>query len=86
MSRAFHPPLFVAHPDQICDQDMIVDLGVTGSCRRMAGHGPGEAFCWRTQLRTPAPPALVLYDIVEVAHRGVTLGVEDRVHVLGAGR
>jgi hypothetical protein len=27
---------------------------------------------------------LLLYDRVEVAHRGVALGVEDHVHVLGA--
>ena len=81
--QRFPAASFVAHTYQICDQDMVVDLGVTGSCRRMAGHGPGEAFCRRPQLCTPAPAALLLYDLVEVAHRGVTFGVEDRVHVLG---
>ena len=74
---------FVAHTYQIRDQHMIVDLGVTGSCRRMAGHGPGEAFRRCPQLCPPPPAALLLYDLVEVGHRGVALGVEDRVHVLG---
>jgi hypothetical protein len=36
------------------------------------------------QLCAPAPAALVLYNTVEVGHGGIALGVEDRVHVLGA--
>ena len=52
----FPPASFVAHTDQICDQDVVVDLGVTGSCRRMAGHRPGEAFCWCAQLSRPRLP------------------------------
>jgi len=75
---------FVAHAYQIRDEHMIVDLGVTGSCRRMAGHSPGKPFCSRTQLCTPAPAALLLYDVVEVSHCGVTFRVDDLVHVLGA--
>jgi hypothetical protein len=75
---------FVVHTDQICDEDMVVDLRVACAGRLVTGNRPGEAFCWRPQLCTPAPAALVLYDLVEVAHCGVTFGVEDRMHVLGA--
>ncbi len=60
-----------------------MDLGVAGSGRGMAGHGPGEAFGRRSHL-CPAPPAaLLLDDLVQVGHRGVSLGIEDHVHVLG---
>jgi hypothetical protein len=81
--QRFPPASFVAHTDQICDQDVVVNLRVTSAGRRMTGNGPGEAFCRRTQLGTPAPATLVLYNTVEVAHCGVTFGVEDLVHVLG---
>ena len=82
--QRFPTASFVVHTYQICDQDMIVDLRVTGPCRRMTGHRPGEAFCRRAQLCTPAPAALVLHNPVEVGHCGDAFRVEDRVHVLGA--
>jgi hypothetical protein len=75
---------FVAHTYQICDEHVVMYLRVTGSRRRMAGYRPAKASCRRTQLCAPAPAALLLYDTVEVSHRGVTFGVEDNMHVLGS--
>ena len=60
-----------------------MDLGVASPGRGVAGRGPSEAVGRCPHLRPSPPPALLLYDLVQVGHRGVALGVEDQVHVLG---
>ena len=72
---------FVAHLHDISDQNVIVDLGIAASGRRMAGHRPCEAVGRRAHLRTPSSPALLPDDLVEVRKRRVPLRIEQQVHV-----
>ena len=83
MSRPFQPPLLVAHAHDVGDKHVVVDLGVAGPGRRMAGHRPGEPFGRGADLGAAATAASVHDDLVEVGHGGVPLGVDDLVHVLG---
>jgi hypothetical protein len=74
---------FVAHVHEIGHQDMVVGLGVAASGRGVPGHGPGEPTGRRAHLRPSPPAALLLDDLVEIAHGGVPLGVGDGVHIFG---
>jgi hypothetical protein len=73
----------VAHGHDIGHQDMVVDLGVAGSRRRMARHRPGEASGGGALLGAASTAAAVHHDLVQVGHGGVPFGVDDQVHVLG---
>ena len=59
-----------------------MDLGVAGPGRGVAGHGPRQAV-GRCRTWPAPPPALLLNHLVQVGHGGVSLGVQDQVHVLG---
>ena len=73
----------VAHAHDVGDEHVVVDLGVAGPGRRMAGHRPGEPRGRGADLGAAATAASVHDDLVEVGHGGVALGVDDLVHVLG---
>ena len=74
---------FVTHLHDVCHQDVVMDLRVASPGGGVAGHGPGQAVGRRPHLRPSAPPALLLYDLVQVRHRGLSFGIQDQVHVVG---
>jgi len=75
--------LAVGHLHQVGHQDVVVGVGVAGPGGGVAGHRIDQTAGSGAHRRVAPPAALLDDQAVQVGQRGVTLGVEDAVHVLG---
>jgi hypothetical protein len=81
---AFPTSAGVTHEHGVRDQHVVVHLGIAGPGRRVAGGRPDEPTGGNACLGASPPTSSFCDETVQVLEGGVTLGVDDLVHVLGA--
>ncbi|MDQ6725607.1 MAG: hypothetical protein M3066_05510 [Actinomycetota bacterium] len=75
--------LAVGHVDEVRDQHVVMGVGVAGPRSGVAGDGVDESTGSGGHCGVAPPAALLDDQPVQVGQRGVTLSIQDAVHVLG---